>query len=148
MNLNLSFLLVFKLFSPLFFLIQAKNQLLMSDTNRHWMGSPKRVNKLVSQNSDVVKQREFFKRQEAKVRAIKEKEMKEREARKKEEGEEKKKKEKEKEKEEKGVEEPPRKKINIGMSMNMLALCENFEPLESLEPLDLLNSKSQEQKQQ
>lgn len=123
----------------------------MSDTNRHWMGSPKRVNKLVNQNSDVVKQREFFKRQEAKVRAIKEKEMKEREARKKEEGEEKKKKKKknkEKEEEEKGVEEPPRKKINIGMSMNMLALCENFEPLESLELLDLLNSKGQEQKQQ
>lgn len=95
----------------------------MSDTNRHWMGSPKRVNKLVSQNSDVTKQKEFFKRQEAKARAAKEKEEKENE------------KEKEIEKE---IEKPPKKKINIGMSMNMLALCENFEPLECLEPLELL----------
>ena len=98
----------------------------MSDTNRHWMGSPKRVNKLVSRNSDVAKQREFFKRQEARTKSSREKEMKEKEGRKKDgkgrEGE-----------KEVGFCEPPRKRFDIGMSMNMLALCEDFKPLELVE---------------
>lgn len=88
----------------------------MSDLNRHWMGCSKRVNKLVSKDSDVSKQREFFKKQEAKTKSTKEKQ---------EENERKRENEQQKECEEP----PPKKKFDIGISMNMLALCENFEPL-------------------
>lgn len=84
----------------------------MSDTNRHWMGSSRRVNKLLSKNSDVSKQIEFFKKKEVKAKEVKKEEQQQKEERK-----------------ECVVEEPPRKKFDMKISMNMLALCENFEAL-------------------
>lgn len=105
----------------------------MSDSNRHWMGSSKRVNKLLSKNSDVSKQIEFFKKKEVKAKDVK-----------KEEGE-------QKEERKECIEEPPRKKFDMKISMNMLALCENFEILtqehEQEQECEKKHENEQEQKQ-
>ena len=79
----------------------------MSDSNRHWMGSSKRVSKLVNKNADTAKQREYFKRQKEKEKELKAKKAASCEDKK----------------------EPPKKKVDVGVSMNMLALCADFDPL-------------------
>ena len=79
----------------------------MSDSNRHWMGSSKCVTKLLSKSTDTAKQREFFKKQNEKEKELKSKKVTSCEDKK----------------------EPPRKKVDIGVSMNMLALSADFDPL-------------------